>query len=120
MATNTNISTSGTERVPVIWIIKNSTDATTQVTLTNTSTTETIIWSNALAASYWLKFDGNTGLCYSSTGTTDAAWTDVNRNVTGLPPTVQGGSTNVVTVTGVANGGVLEWAFTPRTIGSTS
>ena len=92
-----------------IWIIK-QTDTTTitSVTLANATTTETIVWTGSLAEDDWLRLDSNPMNFRIEKSTDDGtSWTDAIGGADGgIVPSLNGGVSNSLSVTGVTAGAV--------------
>ena len=87
---------------PAVWTIKNGGTEATTITLENATTARTLVWANILAADYWLKIDGETHNCYTSSDS-GSNWTRANGAVTGAYPTLFGGCANTINVTGITS-----------------
>lgn len=93
----------GTQITDWTFTVKNGAASCASVQLANATTGETVIWSNTLAASYWLRFSSVTQRAEVSTDS-GANWTKNNANMTGRIPRIQGGVANTITLTGPTTG----------------
>ena len=91
-----------------VWLIKNTSGGTiTTLTVNNTTTVESLTWTGSLANNSWLRI--TTGLAEICEVSTDsgAIYTASMSGVSGTFPTLKGGATNSVTVTGLSTGTVV-------------
>ncbi len=86
------------------WIIKDGGTGATQVTLTNETTSQTIVWTNALTASHWLKFSRDGVWTVATSDDSGVTWTASTGNITGSIPQVLGGSVNTIKLYGMTDG----------------
>lgn len=102
----------GTQLTDWVLTIKNGATAAASVQVSNAYTNESVVWANALAVNAWLRLSSETQRCEVSTDS-GANWTRRNENVTGVIPQLQGGVSNVITITGLV-GATADYTYTAK------
>ena len=102
----------GTQITDWVLTIKNGASAAASVQVYNPATGDTVVWSNSLAISAWIRFTSATQRMEVSTDS-GANWTRRNENTTGLIPKLKGGVSNAVVITGPTTG-TYEYTYTAK------
>ncbi len=102
----------GTQITDWVLTVKNGAASCASVQVANAANSGSVLWSNTLNANEWLRFTSETQRIEVSTDS-GATWTKNNANTIGLIPKVQGGVSNVVTLTGPTTG-THEYSFTAK------
>lgn len=102
----------GTQLTDWVLTLKNGATAAASVQVTNAYTGESVVWANALAVNAWLRMSSETQRIEVSTDS-GATWTRRNENVTGVIPQLQGGVSNVITISGLV-GATADYTYTAK------
>ena len=103
---------SGDLRTSCTYIVKQSAGGdASSVTISNTTTSQAVVWDNTLAASEWLKVTG--GADWSCAVSTDSgtSYTTQNVNMSGAVPDLDPGNNSVRVI---GSTGTVEVSYTPR------
>lgn len=102
----------GTQRTDWVLTVKNGAASCASVTVANAATSQTVHWANTLAANAWLRLSSATQRAEVSVDSGDN-WTKTNTNMTGIICQLQGGVSNVITLTGPTTG-THEYSYTAK------
>ena len=98
------MAAAGTQLADAVWLIKNGATPCASVQIENAAVGTSILWTNTLNASEWLRFTSQTQRVELSTDS-GSNWTKVNQYITsGKVPKIQGGVDNDYTITGPTTG----------------